>query len=398
MKIKNLFIVFFLFFNFFLTNGQGKVKMVFRYDDYLLVPSKFSDSLLYIFQRNNIPLCLGIIPYDSSNSLVYNLNSDQINDLKSRMQRKEIEIALHGFNHSNILKTSFLTKVTFSEFVSLDFDKQYEKLARGKKTIDSLFNINTNIFIPPFNTYDKNTLRALDDLGFEIISASTSGTFISGKIKYIPATCADFSELPKIINSYINNDVTIIFYFHPYSFKGSQSKYPNEFTRQISLNQLDTLLIWVKKQNINSYTFSDLAKIGSFDNELYRTNFLKYNLLGKILYKLKLYRFGVYSTPEFNKGNTWLIFGNIILHLFSFLFVYFFIFYLVKILRTSLKMILIFLGICSIPIFIYLIYIRNDFSLGIILIILLVNVIALIFSLLRTFKPSIKPLNSKKSK
>lgn len=148
---------------------------------------------------------------------------------------------------------------------------------------------------------------------------------------------------------------------------------------------------------MNFYTFSDLAKTGNFDNTLYQANSLKYNLLKKVLNKLKLYRYGVYSTLEFHQRNKVLIFGNIILHLLSFLFVYFFVYYFIKILRPGLKTVLILLGIFSIPVLIYLYYIRNDFSFGMILIILLVNLIALIFSLLRIYKPLIQTSNDKNS-
>ena len=386
MKAKLLFIVSSLFFSVSLASGQGGIKMVFRYDDYLLVPSKFSDSLLNIFQKNNIPLCLGIIPFDSSDLFINKLNPDQVTALRSRIQRREIEVALHGFNHRNELNVSFLTRVTYSEFASIAYDKQYEKIAKGKKALDSLFQINTRVFVPPFNTYDNNTLKALDKLKFEIISSSLQGPSNSNLIKYMPATCEDFSELPRIIENSKGDDVTIILFFHPYSFKEGLSKYSKDLSKLMTINQLDTLLNWVKKQKVNFYTFSELAKIENFNKALYQTNTVKYNLFKKTLNRLKLYHYGIYSTIEFRKLNIELLFGNVILHLLSFLFVYFFVYYVIKILRPNLKMILILLGICSLPIFIYLFYIRNDFSFAIILIILSVNLAALILILFRIHK------------
>lgn len=398
MKTKLLFIVYPLFFSLFLASGHGEIKMVFRYDDYLLIPSKFTDSLLNTFQKNNIPLSIGIIPFDSSGLFINKLNTLQINDLRSRIQRKEVEVALHGFNHRNEFNASFLTKVTYSEFASLAYDKQYEKLAKGKKVLDNLLQINTRVFVPPFNTYDKNTLKALEDLEFEIISGSIQGPSNSNVIKYMPPTYEDFSELPKIIENFKDDDVTIIVFFHPYSFKEGLSKYSKDISKLITISQLDTLLNWAKKQKVSFYTFSELAKTENFNKALYQTNSLKYNLLKKTLNKLKLYRYGVYSTLEFRQWNIELIFGNIILHLLSFLFVYFFVYFFIKILRPDIKMILIFLGICAVPILIYFFYIRNDFSFGIILIILLVNIAAIILSLFRIFKPSLNPLNKKISK
>ena len=112
MKNKFLAIISILFLNMFSVHGE--IKMVFRYDDYLLMPSKLNDSILYIFQKNNIPLCVGIIPFDNNNTVINSLNQDQINDLISRIQRKEIEVALHGYNHNNNAHVSFFTKYASS--------------------------------------------------------------------------------------------------------------------------------------------------------------------------------------------------------------------------------------------------------------------------------------------
>ena len=369
---------------------HGETKIVFRYDDFQLIPSWLSDSLLNIFQKNNVPLCIGIIPFDRSGSFINELKSEQINDLRSRIQKNEIEVALHGFNHLNNLKASFLSKATYSEFATVNFEKQYEKLAKGKNTLDTLLKTNTRVFVPPFNTYDNNTIRGLEDLGFEIISGTMQGTSNSDLIKYIPVTYEDFSELPEIIKKYKNDDVTIILYFHPYTFKGGSSEYSNNLSELISIDQLDTLLNWTKKQNVSFYTFSELAKTENFNRVLFKANSLKYNLLKKILNKLKLYRYGVYSTLEFHKWNVGLIIGNILLHLLSFIFVYYVIYFLIKILHHGLKLVLILMGICSVPLLIYLFYIRNDFSFGIILILLMVNLTALILSIKRAYKPSRK--------
>ncbi len=81
---------------------------------------------------------MGVIPFDTTNSLIYKLNPEQLNDSRSRIQRKEIEVALHGFNHKNELKPAFLGRVSYREFASVDFDKQYEKLAKGKRALYSL--------------------------------------------------------------------------------------------------------------------------------------------------------------------------------------------------------------------------------------------------------------------
>jgi peptidoglycan/xylan/chitin deacetylase (PgdA/CDA1 family) len=394
MKNKFLAIISILFLNMFSVHGE--IKMVFRYDDYLLMPSKLNDSILYIFQKNNIPLCVGIIPFDNNNTVINSLNQDQINDLISRIQRKEIEVALHGYNHNNNAHVSFFTKYASSEFATLSYANQMEKLKKGKEFLDSLLQIDIKVFIPPFNTYDKTTLKALENLNFEIISAITKGPVGSSKIQYIPGTYVDFVNLNKIIEANKNNDVAIIVYFHPFSFPGGSPNYPNDVTKQITMNQLDNLLHWLRQDGISFYTFSDIAKKADFSKKKYLENTAQFNLLKKILFKVKNYNFGVY--PIGNKSGQVLIFfaGNIFLHIISFLLVYFFVVYFCRIFHPNITLIKAGLALISISALIFFYYHRMDFSFWILFILFLVIYIALIMGLIRVYKPlnhtSEKPL------
>ena len=388
MKIRLLVIALSVLLNGFPANADGKIKMVFRFDDYLLIPSTLSDSLLNIFQKNKIPLCIGILPFDTSGSFIYKLNQYQVNDLRSRIHRKEIEVGLHGFNHLNVLSHRFLTRTTYSEFATVDYNKQYEKLAKGKMVLDTLLQINTSVFIPTFNTYDNNTLKVLEELKFEIISGGLHGPSKSEILKYIPPTYENFSELPDIIENFGNEDVTIIIYFHSYAFKESRYAFLKDPSGLVTFSQLDTLLNWIKKQNVSFYTFSDLAVTENFDRDQFRANSYKYNLLLNTLNFVKLYRYGVYSGLEYHRQKTGLMLANIILHLVCFLLTYFFANFFIGITRASLKTVLIFLGICALPVLIYLYYIRYDFSLEVIIILLFVITCAIILSLFRKYKPS----------
>ena len=226
MDMKNKFLAIISIFLLNIFSARGEIKMVFRYDDYLLMPSKLNDSILYIFQKNNIPLCIGIIPFDNANSVINSFNQDQINDLISRIQRKEIEVALHGYNHNNNANVLFFTKFASSEFATLSYANQIEKLEKGKRYLDSLLHIDMKVFIPPFNTYDRTTLKALENLHFDIISANTKGPDGNGKIQYIPGTFVDFVNLPKIIEANKNSDDSYYSLFSSIFFSRRLSKLP----------------------------------------------------------------------------------------------------------------------------------------------------------------------------
>lgn len=328
MKSIILLLLFLLSFPLGKANDPGqKIKLVFRFDDYQLSPTKFYDSLFYYFQKNNIPLCLGIIPFDKNGLFHNEMNSEQLNDLSTRIKRGELEIALHGYSHTDneLCKGSFLVRPVLSEFSRSDYNNQFIRLKKAKNAIDSILNINVNIFIPPFNTYDKNTLKSLDDLKFEIISASINGSSASDKIKYIPSTINDLNELPEVIKRYQNSNVLIVVLMHSYSFKDETgNEYDGTISRRIDFKQLNSLLNWIKSQNyVNTTTFSILNQNETFDNKRFVLNSLDNNLVIKILNKLKYYRYDIYNTSGYERGYKWIfIILNTFLHLFIFLIVY----------------------------------------------------------------------------
>jgi peptidoglycan/xylan/chitin deacetylase (PgdA/CDA1 family) len=315
-----------------------KSKVLFRFDDYRLTKTNFYDSLLYIFKKNNIPLCLGIIPFDKNGLMHNNFNQEQLIDFKSRIRVGEIEIALHGFNHNynELHERKLLTNSVISEFAGLDYSTQYNKIKKAKKSLDSLLNINVNIFIPPFNTYDDNTLKVLDSLKFKIISSSINGSSISNKMRYIPFTLNNLNELHKVIKKNQNENTTIVVLMHPYSFKGG-SNYSGDYSKPIDFKQLDILLNWINNLNyINATTFSVLNQNEIFDNKRFVLNSPNNNLVLKILNKLKLYRYGIYITAAYGKNHkVILVLINVFFHIITFLFVYYVTKLITRIIKSS---------------------------------------------------------------
>jgi hypothetical protein len=306
------------------TKPDQKIKIVFRFDDYRLRSDIVQDSIIYVFKKNRIPICLGIIPFDFD-GLIYNqLNQEQLKDFKERISRNEVEIALHGFNHNDnklIMKT-FMKSSGPSEFVNLKYSDQFKKIQRGKTVLDSLLNTNINIFIPPFNSYDGTTLKVLDSLKFKVISASIEGSSRSGKISYIPFSLSDLTELTKVIESSRYDNLTIIAILHPYSFIG---EFPSEHAKPIYINKLDSLLSWIKAQNyIVATDFSALNSSEVFDDKRFILNSTNRNMVIKILSKFEIYRYGVYNTTDYVRNHRVIfVVLNILFHLLVFSCFYF---------------------------------------------------------------------------
>jgi peptidoglycan/xylan/chitin deacetylase (PgdA/CDA1 family) len=294
------------------------------------------------------------------------MNQEQLSDLKASIRKNEIEIALHGFNHNDneLHKGSFLINPVKSEFTGLEYNNQFEIINKAKKTIDSLLNINSNIFIPPFNTYDDNTLKVLDSLKFEIISASIDGSSISNKMRYIPFTLNNLNELHKVIKKYQNDNTTIVVLMHPYSFKGG-SNYSGDYSKPIDFRQLDNLLNWIKNQNyINTTTFSMLNQNEIFDSKRFVLNSLDHNLLIKALNKMEIYRYGVYNTAEYeirHKGILTLF--NLLFHILTFVIIYGTTKIITKMIKPSKKITALFFAFLTIVLFLFIYSKINSYSL-----------------------------------
>lgn len=175
MKFIYLLISVILFTSCLKTKTTDKdITIVFRYDD----PSVYSSDpletkLLQLFQEENLSLTFGVIPYrcagdpiDIKSQKTLPLNQRKAKLFKPFIKNGTLEIALHGYSHQTI------SNKEWTEFSHLSYTKQWEKLTKGKQHLEKLTNTTITTFIPPYNTYDINTVKALEFLGFHTISAN----------------------------------------------------------------------------------------------------------------------------------------------------------------------------------------------------------------------------------
>jgi len=251
------------------------MKIAFRFDDFTLNDSEFYTKLLVVFSKNKIPINLGVIPFDKSGNFIDSLSGQELKQLKKYISENLVEIAVHGYKHKNNLNDLKL----YSEFKDVEYKIQNKWLKEGKQKLENYLNSKITTFIPPWNSYDVNTLRALEQNNFRCISGGNnlrSGPVHKGKIKYIPGTFEDLKELEKLINLHRNKNVYLIVLFHEYSFKG----YGEDDSNKFSLKSLDNLLKKIKNDpSIQCATFSNLLNSKeNFDGDFFQDN-LKRNLI-----------------------------------------------------------------------------------------------------------------------
>lgn len=248
---------------FFNVQAQ-KASFIFRMDDIVLQSDSMQDSVLALFAKHQVSLNWGVIPFAEDSIARDNADSSFINIIQKATAQGQLELLLHGYSH-----TRNPNSATKSEFHGLSLQKQIEKLTAGTTYIKEKFNLPVQYFAPPWNTYDKNTLQALQKTGFKGISADLGGVSKTNGLAYLPCTKIDFENWDKVLQQSNFKQGVVVVLFHSYTFTDSG----------FSLQQLDTILSQTIANGNKCYTFSGYTQQASVFPSSYR-----YQLNAKLRY------------------------------------------------------------------------------------------------------------------
>jgi hypothetical protein len=136
----------------------SKKNVIIRIDD--IQGNVWTDISINMVQdslEKSIPVTLGIIPKD--------VNKDT--KLTSFIEKHNcsLEIAQHGWDHQA------QGKYSSPEFAELSYDEAKSRIKKGKKELEKITYKDITTFVPPQNTLNEESNRALHDTGFTIISA-----------------------------------------------------------------------------------------------------------------------------------------------------------------------------------------------------------------------------------
>jgi peptidoglycan/xylan/chitin deacetylase (PgdA/CDA1 family) len=249
-------------------SGARRITVIFRFDDYARSCSSIGAEVLSVFQEHNIPCTYGVIPYvsdtfadDPANCTA--IDSGTAGRLTDAVRSGLVEIALHGLAHRDnaIAPVSPDSK---SELRGLSYSSQLRMLSAGKATLESLYHVSVTTFIPPWNSYDENTLRALQDLGFYVVSGSGQTYSITAsdrfrRLRFLPYTClpghvreaVDFARVSS------DPDPIIVVVLHPSNFV-EYDRVRGQFSRQ----SFADLLSWLAAQpDVATQTLGGAAKM-----------------------------------------------------------------------------------------------------------------------------------------
>ena len=148
----------------------GEISIIFRCDDYGSDSgTSVAKGIMRVAQESGCPIALGVIPYrvGTMNPPGKDMSSHKVRMLRDGIEGGYIEMLQHGCSHDHRASKDS----TKSEFKGVPASEQVELIKIG---FDYLSEITGTIpvgFVPPWHTYDENTLKAMRISGMYLLSA-----------------------------------------------------------------------------------------------------------------------------------------------------------------------------------------------------------------------------------
>lgn len=223
--------------------NEKKIIIIFRFDDYSSTSNtQIEKAIIELFTSIERPFTIGVIPFtETENEEVYSaLSMEKMKILKEADDLGIVDVALHGFSHTQV------DAYTQSEFSTLSYSDQYQKISDAKSFLEDSLDQEIETFIPPWNSYDLNTINVLEALGFTTLSASKSGPATgTSTLSFLPYTAGVLELKNGIIaaRKSFNHQPVAVILFHPYDFIEVDSQ-----RGVVSLAEFSEILLWVKAQ------------------------------------------------------------------------------------------------------------------------------------------------------
>ena len=252
--------------------SAANIQVVFRYDDFSQLSDTATDTrIIEVFTRQGVPVVFGVIPLHKGEQLA----GEKAALLRRAVDAGVVECALHGHRHE--YRQEEPPSPMLTEFRGLDQAEQLVKITDGKHILESVIGRPVEAFVPPVNTYDLNTVRAVEQAGLSILSADFRGPVDpASTLSFVPFTCL-FHEIPlaleRIRQSRGSGTAALVVLTHPYEFTGGTPE-PNTLygsPRTINIDAFAALIAQLKSEaDIEITGLRALAREEGFSAPAYR--------------------------------------------------------------------------------------------------------------------------------
>ncbi len=247
------------------TGRSGKdIIVVFRYDDYSDRSNTAVERGIFdAFAKHGLTLAVGIIPFpvtgmfvDPSPQETLELCDEKAALMISAIEAGIVEPALRGKWDGG-----------FSEFAGVDYETQLREIRAGKEYLERRFGRRVDVFIPPFNDHNIETLKAVDETGFRIFAGGRYGPYAAGlRLVSLPFTCYlhSLGSVVEAARRFSEPQPIILVFFHETDFLDA-SRQRGYFT----LQEFEKQLAWIAAQpDIRVLSFAALLdEVEGIDTE-----------------------------------------------------------------------------------------------------------------------------------
>lgn len=143
------------------------VKIVVRLDDFhqIRIKDRGWSKTFEMLENLGVRATIAVIPIYKGEIL-----SDGAVETLKELERKGWEIAQHGYTHDQLTNSGgILGTWNKSEFAGVPYEEQHKRILEGKKILES-FGFQINTFVPPWHTFDENTIKVLEELEFTVLN------------------------------------------------------------------------------------------------------------------------------------------------------------------------------------------------------------------------------------
>jgi hypothetical protein len=233
------------------------IPVAFRLDD----PSATSNHALEraIIERlayHRVPATFAVIPFREAEGSVVGMTGADAAHLIEAVNAGIIEIAVHGYAHRVRGRTG---DGNWTEFAGLSAGRQRTDLEAARRQLETVFGRRVAGFVPPWNSFDSDTVAALEDLDFDYLSAGWDAPPTpSARIPVLPHTCnlAHLRTAVAEARCYAPLPSLVLVILHHFDFIES-----GQADAVLSLDQLDKALAWVSGQaDLEPVTVSGLGQ------------------------------------------------------------------------------------------------------------------------------------------
>jgi len=199
------------------------IRIALRLDD----PSETShqgveSGILESLRKYQACATFGVIPFRMIEGQRKELSEARALALIEAAHAGIIEVALHGHVHVRLQPEP----ASPSEFSGRSQAEQYVLITEGRAHLERIFNQSVIGFVPPWNSYDAATLRALEQSGFRYVSAGWNApSGYCGPLNLLPLT-AHLNDIPIALaeaRRFIKANPVIVIVMHHYDFAESGS-------------------------------------------------------------------------------------------------------------------------------------------------------------------------------